>query len=156
MKPRGRIWLLLAASISLFIALLHVAIVFIGPPAYSFFGGARLAQLAAAGSSSPAVMTLTLAFVHFVFAIYGLAGAGLIRRLPLLTFVLLIIGGLYVFRGLSIIGQTFQVIAEPGSLPIRVPLYSLVSLITGCAYIVGTVKNLGWLRPQGEDEQLSV
>ncbi len=146
MNPHGRIWLILAALISFAIALLHVVIVFIGPPAYSFFGGARLAQLAASGSFSPTMMTLALAFVHAVFGVYGLSGAGLIRRLPFLSIGLIIIGGLYAFRGLSIINQTLQVLTDPGSLPLRVLFYSLVSLTTGCAYIIGTVKSSGWLQ----------
>ena len=156
MNPRGKTWLLLGAFISLAIAVLHVIIVFIGPPAYSFFGGERLARLAAAGSSSPAVMTLLLALVHTVFGIYGLSGAGLIRRLPLLPFVLLIIGGLYAFRGLSIVNQTLQILADPGSLPLRVLFYSLVSLITGCAYIVGTVQGLGWLQDPEDPGKFSM
>jgi hypothetical protein len=155
MNPRGRTWLLLGAFISLAIAVLHIVIVFIGPPAYSFFGGERLARLAAGGSSSPAVMTLLLALVHGVFGIYGLSGAGLIRRLPLLFFVLLIIGGLYAFRGLSIVNQTLQILADPGSLSLRVLFYSLVSLITGCAYIVGTVKGLGWLQDPEDPNRFS-
>ena len=152
MNPSGRFWLLLGASISFAIALLHVVIVFIGPAAYSFFGGARLAQLAASGSSSPAVMTLSLALVHFVFGVYGLSGAGLIRRLHFLSIGLLIIGGLYAFRGLSFINQTLQIVTDPGSLPLRVLFYSLVSLTTGCAYIMGTVKSAGWLRERKDQK----
>ena len=45
MKPTGRAWLLMAAAVSFFVAILHVVIVLIGPSAYSFFGGQRLARL---------------------------------------------------------------------------------------------------------------
>jgi hypothetical protein len=159
MNPRGRIWLLLGAFVSLAIGVLHVIIVIIGPPAYSFFSGEqgeqRLAQLVATGSFLPAVMTLLLALVHTVFGIYGLSGAGLIRRLPLLPFVLLIIGGYYAFRGLSIVDQALQILADPGSLPLRVLFYSVVSLVTGCAYIVGTVKGLGWLQDPEDPNKFS-
>jgi hypothetical protein len=44
-------------------------------------------------------MTLVLAWLFVVFAAYGLSGAGVIRRLSLLAGVLLLIGGLYTFRG---------------------------------------------------------
>ncbi len=147
MKPEGRIWLLLGASVSFLVAILHVIIVFIGPAAYSFFGGERLARLAAGGFAAPAVMTLLLAALHAFFGIYALSGAGVIRRLPLLVAALFAIGGMYAFRGLSAVEQTIQILQDPASLPFRVLFYSLVSLITGFAYIVGAVKRL-----QGEGE----
>ncbi|MFH0350649.1 MAG: hypothetical protein ACHBMF_01770 [Chromatiales bacterium] len=152
MKPTGRAWLLMAAAVSFFVAILHVVIVLIGPSAYSFFGGQRLARLAESGSSSPVIQTLSLAAVHALFGSYALAGAGIIRRLPLLTVALFAIGGMYAFRGLSAIEQALQLLRDPDSLPFRVLLYSLVSFATGCAYIVGSVKRWGWLRDEGEIE----
>ncbi|MBA3494625.1 MAG: hypothetical protein H0T87_11065 [Gammaproteobacteria bacterium] len=53
MKPTGRAWLLMAAAVSFFVAILHVVFVLIGPSAYSFFGGQRLARIAESGSTSP-------------------------------------------------------------------------------------------------------
>ncbi|MGH8656751.1 MAG: hypothetical protein ACREYE_33250 [Gammaproteobacteria bacterium] len=147
MKMDGRAWLLLAASVSFSVAILHVIVVFIGPAAYSFFGGERLARLAAGGFAAPAVMTLLLAAVHALFGTYALSGAGVIPRLPLLIAALLAIGGMYAFRGLSAIEQAIQILQDPASLPFRVLFYSLVSLVTGCAYIVGAVKRL---RAEGE------
>jgi hypothetical protein len=144
--------LLIGASVSFFIAILHVAIVLIGPSAYSFFGGARLARLALSGSFSPAIQTLFLGAVHAVFGLYGLSGSGIIRRLPLLTVGLFAIGGMYAFRGLSFIDQGLQILQDPGSLPLRVLFYSLVSFGTGCAYLAGMVKRWGWLRGKGEME----
>ncbi|MGH8646527.1 MAG: hypothetical protein ACREX4_19535, partial [Gammaproteobacteria bacterium] len=87
-------------------------------------------------------MTLFLAAVHALFGTYALSGAGVIPRLPLLTAALLAIGGMYAFRGLSAIEQAIQILQDPASLPFRVLFYSLVSLITGCAYIVGAVQRL--------------
>ena len=106
---RGQWWLFLGACVSLAIALLHVVVVLVvGPDAYSFFGGPGLARQAESGSWQPALMTLVLTWLFVVFAAYGLSGAGVIRRLPLLAGVLLLIGGLYTFRGLSIVGQMAQ------------------------------------------------
>jgi hypothetical protein len=144
--------LLLGASVSFFIAILHVVIVLIGPSAYSFFAGARLARLALSGSFSPAIQTLFLGAVHAIFGLYGLSGAGIIRRLPLLTVGLFAIGGMYAFRGLSFIDQGLQILQDPESLPFRVLFYSLVSFATGCAYLAGMVKRWGWLRGKGEME----
>lgn len=150
MKSPGRVLLLVAASVSFFVAVFHVVIVLIGPSAYAFFGGERLARLALSGSSSPALQTLSLAVIHALFGVYGLSGAGAIRRLPLLTVALFAIGGMYAFRGLSAIEQGLQILQDPDSLPFRVLFYSLVSLATGCAYIAGTVKSRGWLGSGGE------
>ena len=102
---RGQWWLFLGACVSLAIALLHVVVMLIGPDAYSFFGGPGLARQAESGSWQPALMTLVLAWLSAVFGAYGLSGAGVIRRLPLLAGVLRLIGGLYAIRGLSIVGQ---------------------------------------------------
>ena len=59
-------------------AMLHVAIVLGGPEWYRFFGaGERMARMAARGSITPAVLTLAIAAVLGVWALYGLSGAGL-------------------------------------------------------------------------------
>jgi len=152
MKAQGRVFLLIAASVSFFVVVLHVVIAIIGPSAYTFFGGERLARIAVSGSFAPVIQTLSLAAVHSLFGLYGLSGAGVIRRLPLLTVGLFAIGGMYAFRGLSAIPQGLQILQDPDSLPFRVLFYSLVSLATGCAYIAGTVKSLGWLQ---RDEEMN-
>jgi hypothetical protein len=57
--------------------------------------------------------------------------------------VLLLIGGLYTFRGLSIVGQVAQYLSTPGSPPLqRVVLYSLIALVAGLCYLGGTLQ--GW------------
>jgi len=146
---RGQWWLFLGACASLAIALLHVVVVLIGPDAYSFFGGPGLARQAESGSWQPALMTLVLAWLFVVFAAYGLSGAGVIRRLPLLAGVLLLIGSLYTFRGLSIVGQMAQYLSTPGSPPLRVVFYSLVALVAGLCYLGGTLQ--GWEHLTGRD-----
>ncbi|MGH8583439.1 MAG: hypothetical protein ACREWG_11780 [Gammaproteobacteria bacterium] len=139
---RGQWWLFVGACVSLAIALLHVVVVLIGPDAYSYFGGPGLARQAASGSWQPALMTLVLAWLFVVFAAYGLSGAGVIRRLPMLAGGLLLIGGLYTFRGLSIFGQIAQYLSTPGSTPFRVLAYSFIALVAGLAYLGGTLQ--GW------------
>jgi hypothetical protein len=134
------------ACVSLAIALLHVVVVLIGPDAYSFFGGPGLARRAESGSWQPALMTLVLALLFVVFAAYGLSGAGVIRRLPLLADVLLLIGAV---RGLSIVGQIGQYLSTPGSPPLRVVFYSLVALVAGLCYLGGTLQ--GWEHLTGRD-----
>ena len=81
-------------------ALLHLGIIFGGPEWYRFFGaGERMARLSAHGSAYPAVITAGLASVLGLWALYGLSGAGVIRRLPLLRLALTLIAGVYLARG---------------------------------------------------------
>ena len=64
MKAQGRILLLIAASVSFVVVVLHVVIAIIGPSAYTFFGGERLARIAVSGSFAPVLQTLLLAAIH--------------------------------------------------------------------------------------------
>lgn len=141
----GRNLLLLASVMSFSGSILHIVVVLIGAPAYQFFGGSELAMLAESGSLVPAAMTLSLAVIFMVFGLYALSGAGVIRRLPMIGIGLIVIGGIYTFRGLSIIEQTAQLILEPESIQIHKLLYSLISLLTGCAYLLGAIKGWTWI-----------
>ena len=100
----GRNWLIFAAVMSFSVTALHVAVVLIGAPAYRFFGSPGLVLLSELGSYEPVVMTLFLALVFAVFGIYGLSGAGVIRKLPMAAFVLLAIG----FIGLRSLVKTMH------------------------------------------------
>lgn len=144
----GRNWLIFAAVMSFSGTALHVAVVLIGAPAYRFFGS--LALISQLGSYEPAVMTLSLAFVFAVFGIYGLSGAGVIRKLPMAAFVLLAIGFIYTSRGLALFTQISQLILEPDSTQILPVLYSAIALLTGCAYFIGTAERWRWLQFNGE------
>jgi hypothetical protein len=97
----GQRWLRAGALLTGVASLLHVAIMVGGPAWYRFFGaGERMARLAAHGSASPTVVTAVIALVLAVWAAYGLSGAGVIRRLPLLRLALVLIAGVYLARGL--------------------------------------------------------
>lgn len=98
--PGGGTWLLRGALLTLAASLLHVAIIFGGPDWYRFFGaGERMARLAARGSVYPTVITAVIALVLGLWALYGLSGAGVIRRLPLLRLALSLIACVYLARG---------------------------------------------------------
>jgi putative oxidoreductase len=82
-------------------SLLHVAIIFGGPDWYRFFGaGERMARLAGRGALSPTLITLTIAGILALWALYGLSGARVIRRLPLLPAALSLIGTVFLARGI--------------------------------------------------------
>ena len=75
----------LAGVSSAGVALLHVLILFVGGPAYRYFGaGERMARLAERGYPTPALITAGLTALFIVWAAYAFSGAGLLRPLPLL------------------------------------------------------------------------
>jgi hypothetical protein len=105
--PRNRL-LLIGAALSATASLLHVGIIVGGPDWYRFFGaGERFAQLDAAGSRVPDLVTLGIASVLALWSAYALSGAGMIRRLPLLRTALVAITAIYLARGLVLAVMPF-------------------------------------------------
>jgi hypothetical protein len=97
-------FLIAAATMSAIAASLHIGILIVGAPWYRFFGaGERMAELAASGHWYPTLITSLIALVLFVWAMYALAGAGVIRSLPFMKSVLCAITAIYLLRGLAII-----------------------------------------------------
>jgi len=96
----GERWLRRGALLTGAASLLHVGIIFGGPEWYRFFGaGERMARLSARGSAYPTAVTACIAFVLGLWALYGLSGAGVIRRLPLLRPALVLAACVYLARG---------------------------------------------------------
>lgn len=96
----GERWLRRGALLTGAASLLHLGIIFGGPDWYRFFGaGERMARLSARGSAYPTLVTAGIASVLGLWALYGLSGAGVIRRLPLLRLALVLIAGVYLARG---------------------------------------------------------
>lgn len=132
----------LGGVLSFAVALLHVVAIFIGAPAYRYFGaGEEMATAAESGSAFPALLTLFLVVIFAIWGFYGLSGAGVIRRLPLLKIALLLIGAVYTLRGAVVFQQLFQIAASSAEVASREIVFSLVSLIIGLAYLVGTILN---------------
>jgi hypothetical protein len=93
--------LVLAGAGSLAASLLHLACIAGGPDWYRFFGaGERMARMAARGHWYPTVLTLSIATILCVWALYAWSGAGLIPRLPSLRLWLCVITGVYLLRAL--------------------------------------------------------
>lgn len=129
----------LAGVLSALVALLHVAIVLVGPRAYRYFGaGERMAQLAEKGFPGPALLTLALTMVFAMWSAYAFSGAGLLRRLPLLRPALVAIGSIYTVRGLILGPQLIWFFTgDRDAVPLRHIVFSAVSLVTGLAYLIG-------------------
>ena len=128
-------WLIVGGSLSLAAALLHLAVIAGGPDWYRFFGaGEGMARAAARGSLMPAVITLGIAGILAIWAAYAFAGAGVIRRLPLMRTALVVISAIYLARGMLILSPSAS--DQPDA---TFMLWSsLVVLGYGIAYAVGT------------------
>lgn len=141
--------LALAGWLSIGIAVLHVIIIFLGPPAYRYFGaGEEMARQAEAGSLTPAVLTLFVATVFAVFAFYAFSGAGMLRRLPLLRTGLAAISAIYLLRGLSLLPELARYARDSEAVMPRELAFSFTSLVIGILYLVGIV--LLWRRAKEE------
>lgn len=123
-------WLSLAAS------LLHLACIAGGADWYRFFGaGEELATMAEQGSIIPAAITFAIAVILAIWAAYAFAGAGRIRRLPLMRTALAAITAVYMLRGLMIIPLQLQPRATTFD-----HVSSLVVLVYGAVYLLGTIR----------------
>jgi hypothetical protein len=141
MSARGAIvprnpWLIAAGMLSAAAALLHLAIIAGGPDWYRFFGaGERMAHMAERGLLEPALIAAGIAAILGIWAAYAFAGAGLIRRLPLMRTALVAITCVYLLRGLVLI----PLLAVQPALVGGFTLWSsLMVLIYGLAYAIGT------------------
>jgi hypothetical protein len=131
--------LLVAGWLSVAIAVLHLVIIFVGPPAYRYFGaGEEMAVQAEAGSIVPAAMTLLIAGVFAVFSLYAFAGAGRLRRPPLLRTGLAVIAAIYTLRGLALLPELAGYVQGSETVMPRELVFSAVSLTVGLLYLLGT------------------
>ncbi len=94
-----------------------------------------MAELAEQGHWYPTVSTLIISSILAIWALYALAGAGVISRLPLLRTALVLISGVYILRGLS-----FGVLIPyfPGNSLLFGLISSSICLFIGILYSVGT------------------
>ena len=138
MRRAGKAWLTAAAALSAAAALLHLGVIAGGADWYRFFGaGEGMARMAERGSARPVLITLGIAAVLAVWSAYALAGAGRIRRLPLMRTALVAISAVYLMRGLVLV----PVLAKHGSAVDRFTLWSsLIVLCFGIVYAVGTFR----------------
>jgi hypothetical protein len=134
----SNIWLLFSAVGDLLVAALHVVIVFVGSPAYLYFGATSLAVAAQRGESWPALFTSAIAIVSAGWGWYALAGAGLLSRPPLIRTVLVAVAALYSLRGLVVIPDLLRLLAGVGY-PLRQTAFSACALGLGIMHWLGTI-----------------
>ena len=135
----GRALLVVGGIVSGLIALLHVVLA-IRPGLFRYIGpggGSALTEKAIQGSSGIVVATIALALMFAVWALYGLSGAGIIGKLPLLRTALIGISVIYLLRAMFIVPETRMVLSE-GYSP-RFLVFSGIALVAGLLYLVGTL-----------------
>ena len=92
----------------------------------------RLAEQS--GAALPYVVTLIVAAGFLVFGLYGLSGAGIVRRLPLLRGALVSIAAVYILRGTLLGG--FAAVAAGDAAQIA---FAAAALAIGLGYASGVV-----------------
>lgn len=133
---RGTSWLVAAGVLSLMAALLHISVIFGGPEWYRFFGaGEEMAQAAERGSWMPPLVTLAIAAMLAIWALYAFSGAGQFPRLPLLRTGLVVISTIYLARGLLLFPM---LLIRPEGVTAFGIWSSLIVLAYGVFYAVGT------------------
>ncbi|HEV2843296.1 MAG TPA: hypothetical protein VG477_00505 [Thermoanaerobaculia bacterium] len=137
-NPRNR-WLIAAGLGSALVALLHAVIIFVGAPAYRYFGAGDLAPRAEQGSYMPALITGFLVLIFAVWALYAFSGAGLGPRLPLLRLGLGAIATIYTLRGLMLLPELYALASGKLEVP-RMAVFSAVSLFIGLCYVAGFLR----------------
>ena len=132
----GNPWLVAGGILSGGAAVLHLAIIAGGPGWYRFFGaGEGMARMAEQGSFRPTLITLGIALILVAWAAYAFAGAGLIRRLPLMRAALVAITAVYLLRGLILAPL---LAFRPDKVDAFTLWSSLIVLAYGVTYALGT------------------
>ncbi|MGL3819888.1 hypothetical protein [Sphingopyxis sp. R3-92] len=141
----GTSWLQLGGWLSVGAALLHLGCIWGGPEWYRFFGaGEGMARAAARGEWIPALVTLAIAGILLIWAAYAFSGAGSLPRLPLLRTGLLVITAIYLLRAIIFVPLHMWRPQHSDSFAVW---SSLIVLVYGAVYAVGTFKAWRYLAP---------
>ncbi len=135
MKTKN-VMLLFAGILSFGVAIFQLVISIV--PKWSAYFGAGDALVSKPLLLLGAGLVMTVVFV--IFGLYGLSGAGMIRRLPLLRLGIFVIGCLYLYRSLPFILQILgRIIVLPsmGEMELPMLLVTRGSFVTGLAYLAG-------------------
>tara|TARA_B110000196_G_scaffold285435_1_gene268525 strand:- start:444 stop:863 length:420 start_codon:yes stop_codon:yes gene_type:complete len=129
------VMLILAGTMSLIAAALHLGCIYFGASWYRLFGaGEHMALMAEQGSIKPTLITLSITLVLMTWSLYAFSAAGAIIKLPFIRVILMLITAIYIFRGVA--GYFFM------NTPLgRTPefwIWSLsICLIIGLVHLIG-------------------
>lgn len=137
------IWLINGAAFSALAALIHVGCIIFGASWYRFFGaGEQMAMWAEQGNIRSTVITSLIVAVLSTWSVYGLSGAGIIGKMPLLRLGLCVITGIYLLRGCG----GFLLISNPlGRTPEFWIWSSIICLGIGLIHLLGLKQAWGQL-----------
>jgi len=143
MSSLGSSALIVGGALSAFAAVAHLVCIAIGAPAYRVMGASdQMVRAAEQGKPRPALITLFIAIILFIWAGYALAGAGVIESLPLTKIALTAICAVYLARAVA-----FPLLKPV--FPANTQTFWLVSsgicLVIGLFHLVGLVELWGAL-----------
>ncbi|BAN47420.1 hypothetical protein [Metapseudomonas resinovorans] len=135
----GNAWLLLAAMGTALAAVLHVCCILFGPVWYDAMGaGERMVRLARQGRWQATFITGAISLVLVIWALYALAGAGMLPVPPTARWVLPGIVAVLLLRGMA--GLVIARV-RPGYNGVRFWIVSsVVCLLLGGLYLLGTLQ----------------
>jgi hypothetical protein len=129
-------WLITGGILSALAALLHLAVIAGGPDWYRFVGaGEQMAQMAERGELQPTLITLAITALLAIWSAYAFAGAGLLRRLPLMRTALVAITAVYLLRAVMLV--PLAALRPDLVTPFDV-WSSLIVLLYGVTHAIGT------------------
>jgi hypothetical protein len=134
--------LALAGLLGTLAALAHLACIAIGARAYRFMGaGKRMARAVEAWKIRPTLITLAIASILLVSALYAFSGAGFAPRLPFTELVLVLISIVFVLRafGFPLLRPMF-----PENSVTFWLVSSAICLVLGLLYAVGAAALWYW------------
>jgi hypothetical protein len=135
-------FLLAAALFCAVAALAHAGCIVFGGDWYRFFGaGEPMARMAEQGLWYPTIVTSGIVLILFIWSLYALSGAGVIKRLPLSRLALIIITAIFLLRGVSFVG--LMPVFPENSLTFWL-VSSAICLLIGGLFAVGTYQQ--WSR----------
>ena len=96
--------LIVGAVFNALAALAHLGCIIFGGDWYRFFGaGEQIAKMAEDGHWYPTVFASIMVLVLSIWSLYGLSGAKVVFRLPLLKLGLIVISLIYLVRGVAFV-----------------------------------------------------
>lgn len=124
--------------INILIAIFHLVVLFWAQQMYDFTGvGDRMRENASIHPFLPYAITIIVSIAFFVFGLYGLSGADIIKKMPLLKTGIFVIATIYLLRGL--VGIFINIFVESSFL-LHHLIFSIFALIIGVLYLLGGLK----------------
>jgi len=139
MKSEKNKFLIIGAICSGLAAIAHLGCIVFGGDWYRFFGaGEQMAIMAEDGLWYPTIVTSILVLILSIWSLYGLSGAKVIFRFPLLRLGLIVISIIYLLRGVAFV--MIMPMFPENSLTFWL-VSSGICLIVGMLYAVGTFQS---------------